>query len=419
MRLAALIKKEALAILHSRIMMIIVCAVPFVQIFVFSYAASMEVKNVHLGVLNLDGSEASKQIIRNIETSSYLSELRIVKSYEEGKNLMVRDEILGFLAIPQNYSRGGNIALFLNGRHSNSAQLVSGYISQSAIATSSNGSGALHSSASYSGGGVASGISSYKSASQADLQTNGYALPSSEPNTNTNLQTNSNSAMDNDSAHQNSAGKTIVTRVLFNPNLDNFNWIVPNLFCLIVVFMAIILTAMSVVRERENGTLEQILVSPLSVNDIMLGKLIPALIVSIFQSVIILTIAKFFFLVPVVGSMWLLYLGLIVFSFCICGIGLLISVFSKTQQQALLWAFVFLLPSVVLSGFSTPVTNMPGWLQYASKLIPLSYQIDLIRAIFLKDISFIQAMQKIIPLFVFGMISITLAQLFFRKMVLK
>lgn len=207
---------------------------------------------------------------------------------------------------------------------------------------------------------------------------------------------------------------TISTRNFYNPNLNNYWWIIPNLFGSITMIVAMLLTALSIARERELGTFDQILVSPLRPFEILLGKLLPALMISIFESSIIILVAHYLFHVPLNGSLWLLYLGVVVFLFSMSGVGLFISSISRTQQQAILGSFVILLPSFLLSGFATPVQNMPIWLQPVSHFIPLKYYLVLIKGVFLKDISFAMALPELIPMFLLGIVSMSVAMYFFR-----
>ncbi|WP_252903509.1 ABC transporter permease [Campylobacter hyointestinalis] len=288
MRLLALIKKEALAIRNDRRSMFVIIVPPLLQILIFAFSVTLEVKNLNLAILNLDGSSYAKEVITKLESAKFIKSITMVKSYEEGKRLITNQKVLAFLVIPKNFSKGENLALVMDGRYSNSAQIANGYIEQAI------------------------------------------------------------------------SGLSIDARNFYNPNLDNFWWIVPNLSCSILMVMSIVLTSLSISREREVGTFDQIIVSPLSSFEILLGKLLPAFLISLALSSVVLFIAYFFFKVPIVGSLWLLYLGTAIFIFCVCSIGLFISVFSNTQQQAILGAFVFLLPSFMLSGFATPIENMPS-----------------------------------------------------------
>jgi len=149
--------------------------------------------------------------------------------------------------------------------------------------------------------------------------------------------------------------------------------------------------------------------------EILVGKLVPALLISMLESILILLFAIYLFGVPLMGSLTILYTGVIVFLFSISGIGLFISAISNTQQQAILGSFVFLLPSILLSGFATPIENMPSWLQPFTALTPLKYYLILIKGVFLKDISWTIAWIQIVPMFFLGIISMSIAMIFFRR----
>jgi len=358
-RLIALIKKEALAIKNDKKSLFVVIVPPLIQVFLFSFAATLEVKHIDIAVFDQDGSHASRQLAEEFKGSSYIHTLLRVKSDQEAAALLNRQEVLAVIVIPKYFSQtraSGNaeIQLLLDGRRSNTAQIAEGYIH--------------------------SVVTSYFT----------RQLPSELP-------------------------LSIKSRFFYNPNLNNFWWIVPNLFGSITMVVAMLLTALSIARERELGTFDQILVSPLRPFEILLGKLMPALLISLVESTLILFAAIFIFGVPLTGSPAILYSGVIVFLFSVSGVGLFISAISNTQQQAILGSFVFLLPSFLLSGFATPVENMPTWLQPFTDLIPLKYYIILIKGVFLKDITWTETWPLIIPMFGLGLLSMSVAMLFFRR----
>ncbi|MDR1614305.1 MAG: ABC transporter permease [Campylobacteraceae bacterium] len=358
MRLLALIKKEFLAIKNDKRSMFIIIVPPLLQIFIFSFAATTEVKHINLAVFDRDGSYQSREFIQSLKGSNYIESLINIQNYDDAKKMIDVKKIIGFIVIPDDFSKklgaqDSKIQLILDGRRSNTAQIVESYILQ--ILTQF----------------------------QAQEETK--------------------------------SPLKIYSRYLYNQNLNNFWWIVPNLFCSITMLLAIILSALSITREKELGTFEQILVSPLRPHEILLGKLIPGLVISIAVSSVILSLAIFYFEVPFRGSLLLLYLGVIIFLFTISGVGLFISSLCKTQQQAILGSFVFLLPSFLLSGFSTPVENMPLWLQPVSDLIPLKYYITLIKGIFLKDISFTIALPLFTKMFLLGVVFFSAALILFKK----
>ena len=208
---------------------------------------------------------------------------------------------------------------------------------------------------------------------------------------------------------------TFVSRNWYNPNLDNFWWILPNLMGSLSMIIALLLTALSVARERELGTFDQTLVSPLSPSVLIIGKTIPPLIISTLEASVIFFAATTFFGVPFVGSIFILYVGLISFLFSIVGMGLFISSISSTQQQGILGAFVLVVPYVLMSGFATPVENMPSWLIPLTDLVSLKYFLVLLKGVFLKNISFAIALELILPMLALGFVSLFCASWMFRK----
>jgi ABC-2 type transport system permease protein len=287
-RLFALIKKEFLAIKNDKKSLMVVVLPPIVQVILFSFAATLEVKNINLALLNQDDSYKSKELIKDLGSSSYIKSLNIVKSYEDGKYEIDKQKVIAFIVIPSNFSKdlekgSSKIQVIFDGRRSNTSQIVEGYLNQIIL-------------------------NHYKK-EQLNSKIN------------------------------------IISRNFYNPNLENFWWIVPSLFASISMVVAMLLTSLSIAREKELGTFEQILVSPLSSIEILLGKLLPALFISVLESTFILFVAIYFFGVPLNGSIWLLYLSATVFLFSMSGIGLFISSISNTQQQAILGSFVVMLPS--------------------------------------------------------------------------
>ncbi|WP_304546154.1 ABC transporter permease [Sulfurimonas microaerophilic] len=358
-RLLALIIKEFLAIKNDKKSLFVVIVPPLIQVFIFAFAATLEVKHIDLAVMDKDGSRASLQLIQHLKSSSYIQTLKRVETKEEYEDLIDREKILATLIIPQAFgkdlrSADAKIGIIFDGRHSNTAQIAEGYLT--------------------------SIINSYS----ASLQQKELPIK-------------------------------LQSHFLYNQNLNNFWWIVPNLFGSVTMVVAMLLTSLSIARERELGTFDQVLVSPLRPYEILLGKLLPALFISTLESTLILFAAIFIFDVPFVGSIFILYTGVIVFLFSMSGVGLLISSISNTQQQAILGSFVVLLPSFLISGFATPVENMPSWLQSFSSLFPLKYYLVLIKGVFLKDISWDEAFTLLMPMVGLGIVFMLIAMMFFRK----
>ena len=356
-QLLALMKKEFLAIWSDKKSRTIIIIPPMMQLFIFSFAVTLEVKNIDIAVLDRDNSTKSQEIIRNLTYSNSFTNIYRLESQEEIKEYIDTQKAILVISIPQNFAQKiskneeVSIQIIGDGRKSNSAQIAQSYV-QTAISKVVN------------------------------LQ-----------------------AINN----------TIVSRNLYNPNLDNFWWILPNLMGSLSMLVALLLTALSVARERELGTFEQLLVAPLSSTILIIGKTIPPLLISMIEASIIFFMAIVFFKVPFVGSILILYLGLLAFLFSIVGIGLFISSISSTQQQGILGAFVLMVPYILMSGFATPVENMPQWLIPFTDIISLKYFLILLKGVFLKDITFDMAIALIVPMLALGFVSLLFASWMFRK----
>jgi len=190
----------------------------------------------------------------------------------------------------------------------------------------------------------------------------------------------------------------LVFRHWFNPNLDYVRHIVPSLVAIITTVSALIVTALSVAREKEQGTFDQLLVSPLTPGMLMVGKTLPALLIAMTQASIILLAGIIVYHIPFVGSFALLYVSMVFYILALAGFGLLISSICATQQQSFLGTFCFIMPTILLSGFVSPVENMPLALQYLDWLNPLKHFIVIVKGVFLKDLSLALMLANLWPL---------------------
>ncbi len=357
-QLLALIKKEFLAIWSDKKSRTIIIIPPLIQLVLFSFAVTLEVKNVSIGVLDRDNTPQSQEIIRTLSLSETFTNIYILKSEAELTSYIDAQKVLATLYIPQNFAQKissaqqTSLQIISDGRESNTAQIAEAYMQMAIL----------------------------------------KVLPS---------------------AH--TTNEPFVSRTWYNPNLDNFLWILPNLMGSLSMLIAILLTSLSVARERELGTFEQILVSPLSSTVLIVGKTIPPLIISTVEASFIFFAAVTFFGVPFVGSLFILYLGLVSFLFSIIGMGLFISSISSTQQQGILGAFVLVVPYILMSGFATPVENMPSWLIPVTDFVSLKYFLVLLKGVFLKDISFSVALGLILPMLALGFSSLLVASWMFRR----
>jgi ABC-2 type transport system permease protein len=213
---------------------------------------------------------------------------------------------------------------------------------------------------------------------------------------------------------QPAAGSVLVSRAWFNPNLSSVWNTVPSLVGILTQLIGLLITALSVARERELGTFEQLLVSPLRPFEILVGKTVPALALGFGEGVLMAVMGGLVFRVPMVGSGVLLGMSMFVFLLAILGIGLVISSVAKTQQQAILGAFTFMVPAVLLSGFATPVENMPAWLRWAAYGDPLRYFLILSKGVFLEGMDARVAAMNLWPLAVIAAVTLGAASWLFR-----
>ncbi|MBS4164733.1 Inner membrane transport permease YbhR [Candidatus Protochlamydia amoebophila] len=363
-RIRALIIKELLAVWRDKKSRFILIIPPLIQLFVFALAGTLEVKNVPIGILNLDRGPSSFELLQRFHDSRTFTPIYYLKSVHEIKELLDKQEVMLIIHLDEQFSRNlkkeqaTDVQLILDGRKSNTAQIVQGYVAR--VIDQFN----------------------HDYAQQA-----GFSISSTE----------------------------LIMRHWFNPNLL-YEWFnVPNLMGILTMLVGLIVTALSVARERELGTFDQLLVSPLQPMEILMGKTIPALLIGIIEGTIILLAAVFIFQIPFTGSVAILYLSLFIFISAVVGVGLFISSLCMTQQQAILGTFVFMSPSVMLSGFATPIENMPSWLQTVTLLNPLRYFLVIVKGVFLKNMPLNIVFQNLWPMFLMAIFTLACAKWLFKR----
>ena len=205
------------------------------------------------------------------------------------------------------------------------------------------------------------------------------------------------------------------TRAWYNPDLRSRNYNVPGVIAIVIMLICLLLTSMAVVREREIGTMEQLMVTPLKPIELMLGKTIPFALIGFFDVLLVTLVAVFWFDIPIKGSLQVMPLATAIYLLSVLGIGLFISTISRTQQQALMATFLFYIPAVLLSGFMFPIENMPEIIQYGTYVNPLRYFLVIIRGIFLKGNGIMVLWPQMAALLFLGLSVITISSLRFRK----
>lgn len=362
-RLKALIIKELLAILRDPRGRTVIIVPPILQLLVFSYAATLEVKNADIVILNRDSGKWGYELIQRIDGAPTFRKLVRTDDERILHDLINRQEVIAAVQIGPTFSRdieagrSGDVQIILDGRRSNGAQIVSSYLTQII-------------------GTLASDLSSPRALG---------------------------------------AAVSVVPRYWFNPNLTFIWFTVPSLVAIIALLIGLIVTALSVARERELGTFDQLMVSPLRTHEILIGKLAPPMMIGLFHITLYVLAAVFIFDIPLRGSLFLLYGSAVFYLAAVVGIGLFISSLSMTQQQAILGAFVFMVPAVLLSGFATPIENMPDWLQPVTFVNPLRYFLVVVKGVFLKDIPLSEVIHNTVPLALIALGTLTAAAWLFRS----
>lgn len=363
-RIWTLIYKEILAVWRDKKSRFVLIVPPILQLMIFSLAATLDVKNVPIAILNRDNGAESYELLQRFHGAPTFTKILYLHSIEEIAQTIDNQKAVMVIHIDEQFSRNlraGNAAdiqFILDGRKSNTSQIVQGY---------------------------ASGI--------VDQYNRDFAKRVNFKQQNT----------------------EIFPRYWYNPNLLYYWFNVPNLSGILTMLIALTVTGLSVARERELGTFDQLLVSPLRPIEILIGKTVPGIIIGLLEGSIIVCAAIWIFRIPFTGSLLLLYLSMFVFVLAIIGVGLFISSLSKTQQQAILGAFVFMTPAVTLSGYATPIENMPEWLQQATLINPLRYYLVIAKGLFLKDMPAAIVFENIWPMALIALFNLIGATWFFRR----
>jgi ABC-2 type transport system permease protein len=363
-RINALMIKEFLALLKDKRSRIVVIVPPLVQLLVFGYAATFDLNHIPFAVYNEDPGLASRELVARFTGAPNFHQVARPTSEAEVAPLVDSQRALMVLHIGPRFSqelsvgRPGVVQVIVDGRNSNTAAILLGYVTT--ISADFN----------------------------ADW-----------------LRRNENAA----------APASLDVRAWFNPNLESRWFLVPGIVGLLTLLVTTLVTSLSVAREREQGTFDQLLVTPFRPVEILIGKALPGFIIGFAEMTAIVLIATLWFQVPLRGELATLYAGLFLFLFSSLGVGLMISSLAVTQQQGLLGAFLFMVPSVMLSGFATPIANMPLWMQHVTLINPLRYFLVIIRGVFLQGAPFHLLASQFWPMAAIGLVNLTIAGFLFRR----
>ena len=356
-RLWWLIRKELQALMGNTQGRFLLIMPVLLQTALFPFAATLEVTGNTLAIYDQDGGAQSRELIERLTHMPAFTTVMPVAGEAGMTDAITGQQALIGLIIPQDFSRRlargdtAKVQLIIDGRRSNGGQVAAGYINQVI----------------------------------ARWQSEGKGLPE------------------------------LTVRHLYNPNIE-FCWhILPSLVAIITTIGCLIVTALSVAREREEGTFDQLLVSPLTAGWIMAGKAVPGILVAVGQGTIVALAARFLYQVPFGGSTTLLMAGMVCYGLALAGIGLFVSSLCSTQQQAFLGVFSFMVPAVILSGYVSPIENMPLLFQWLAAVDPLSHFILLLKGVFLKDLGWSAAWPLLWPLLAIAGVSLSLALAMFRR----
>jgi ABC-2 type transport system permease protein len=362
----ALVVKELLAILKDPKSRFVVIGPPLIQLIVFGYAASFDINHVPIAVYDADNSAASRDLVAHFVGSPSFREVAQLHSERRIKALIDSRRIAMALVIDRRFTRDlylhrpAPVQAIVDGRNSNTALLILGY---------------------------------------ANTIVNNFAL-------------------DWIARHGGQAPAAVLDpRAWYNPALLSRWFIVPGIVALLTQVVTLLVVGLSVAREREAGTFDQLLVTPLRQIDILLGKGLPGLLIGTIEASVIILAAVGWFAVPLRGSLPALYLGLALFVTAVTGIGLAISSIAVTQQQALLGSFLFMVPSIILSGFATPIANMPVAIQQLTYLNPMRYFLIIVRGVFLEGSGLRAIWPQLWPMALIALVTLWVAGWLFRRRV--
>ncbi|MBN2412056.1 ABC transporter permease [candidate division KSB1 bacterium] len=348
-RIIPIVRKEIIHILRDPRSLIIIFIMPTLMIILFGYAITFDIRDIKIAVLDQDRSQASRQLLEKFTNTDYFKIAGELTGRDRIEPMMMSRKIVAAIIIPPGFGRDlvslpvSPVQVLIDGSNANTATIVINYLSAA--------------------------INNYN----LDINRNIHIPLQIQP------------------------------RIWYNPDLDSTNFIVPGLLAVLMMMICAMLTSITISREKETGTMEQILVSPIKSHEIVIGKVIPYILVAFLVASAVLIFAKIVFNVPIRGSLVLLALLSLVFIYASLSLGVLISSKARTQQVALMISLVgTLLPSILLSGFIFPIFAMPSALQILSYIVPAKYYLVIVRGILLKGIGFQYLYAPVIFLFIFG-----------------
>jgi len=371
-RIVHMLRKEFAQVFRDPRMRLVIFGVPILQCLIFGYAVTMDVRHIHLVVMDRDNTPASRELVAAFLGSDYFDARLWTDDEAAARALIDAAEAGGVLRIEPGFGGGLEagrtvpVQLIVDGADSNTARFVLNY--SQTIAMQFNRAVQVRQVARQPGGATWAG-------SAVDLR----------------------------------------PRAWFNENLESRNYMVPGIMAVLVMLVTLMLTGMAVVREKEVGTIEQIMVTPIRPIEFILGKCAPFIVIGYVDVFLVSAVGVGWFGIPIQGSFLLLLGGMGLFLMSTLGIGLFISTVSSTQQQAMMTTFLFFFPAMLLSGFIYPIANMPAPVQWVTLVNPLRHVLIIIRGIFLKGVGLDILWPHLLALFLIGLAVLAVAVSRFRK----
>ena len=366
-----IIQKEFIQVFRDKAMLRIMFIAPIIQLILLGYAVTTDIKNIPMLITDLDNSQISRELINGFKHSGYFN----VNYYETDRHQIAKYLDSGqatiALSIPHNFSVDlqqqlqPKIQILLDGQDSNSSLVALGYAN----------------------GIIQSFISDKLQNTLQSKPMVSHKFHVVQPEIN----------------------------IWYNPNLIAKNYMVPGIVVLLLTIITTILTSMGIVREREIGTLEQLMVTPIKPYQLMIGKTVPFAILGFIEVIFALSVAKLWYDIPIIGNLGTLALFAIIFMFTTLGLGILISTISKTQQQALFLAWFVMVFAIIMSGFLFPIENMPKSMQYLSYINPVRYFITVVRELFLKGSGLTHLWPQGLIMLIFSIVILTVSSIRFQK----
>lgn len=379
-RVGEIVRKEFRQVFRDPRLRTVLIVPPILQSIIFGYAVNMDVENSHIAWFDADRSVQSRELRSTFEGSRHFEITHFLESDKEAEDLLDRGEVTAVIRVLPDFGkhvlRGetASVQFLVDGANSNTASIVQEYSTRAVSIYTAR-------------------VRDQQRNLRVMNRTRGQGPPIS-------LQVPS---------------IEVQTRVWFNENLISRNYFVPGVVVNIISLVTLMLTALAIVREKEIGTMEQLIVTPIQPMELMLGKTIPFALIGLFHTALLTVVARYLFHVPFRGSLVLLFVCALLFLLTTLGAGLFISTVSRTQQQAMMSTFFFFFPVLLLSGFAFPIASMPLPVQWLTYLNPVRYFMEIVRGVFLKGLGFADLWPQMLAMAVLGTTVIIVSAMRFHK----